>query len=53
MRYKPQKHGCTSIALGGLPDKMRVQVEPGIAVSENTVSELRKVATWPANVVEW
>ena len=51
MRYKPKNTAALQIALGGLPDKMRVQVEPGIAVSAKTVSELREVAMWPANVV--
>jgi hypothetical protein len=51
MRYKPKNTAALQIALGGLPDRMRVQVEPGIAVSAKTVSELREVATWPANVV--
>ena len=35
------------IALGSLPDKMRVEVEPDIEVSAKTVGELRKVTAWP------
>jgi hypothetical protein len=35
------------LALGSLPDKMRVEVEPDIEVSAKTVGELRKVTAWP------
>jgi hypothetical protein len=30
---------------------MRIEVEPGIAVSAKTVGELRKVTSWPENLV--
>jgi hypothetical protein len=51
MRYKPKGVAALQIALGGLPDKMRVEVDPHIEVSAKTVSGLRKVTTWPENLV--
>jgi hypothetical protein len=50
MRYKPRSTAALDIALGGLPDKMRVEVEPGVTVAAKTVGELRKVAVWPENL---
>jgi hypothetical protein len=37
MRYKPKSIAALHIALGGLPDKMRV-------------GELRKMTAWPENL---
>ena len=51
MRYKPKNILALHIALGGMPDKVRVEVESGIEVSAKTVGELRKVAAWPENLV--
>jgi hypothetical protein len=51
MRYKPKSVAALHIAIGGLPDKMRVEVDRGISVSAKTVGELRKVTTWPENLV--
>ena len=51
MKYKPKSVAALHIALGGLPGRMRIEVEPGIAVSAKTVGELRKVTSWPENVV--
>jgi hypothetical protein len=51
MRYKPKSTAALHIALGGLPDKMRVEVDRGIGVSAKTVGELRKVEEWPENLV--
>jgi len=51
MQYKPKSLGALHIALGGLPGNMRIEVEPGIAVSAKTVGELRKVTSWPENLV--
>jgi hypothetical protein len=51
MQYKPKSLGALHIALGGLPGRMRIEVEPGIAVSAKTVGELRKVTSWPENLV--
>jgi len=48
MKYKPKSVAALQIALGGLPDKMRVLAEPGIQVSAKTVGELRKA--WPENL---
>jgi hypothetical protein len=30
---------------------MRIEVEPGIAVSAKTVGELRKITSWPENLM--
>jgi hypothetical protein len=51
MRYKPKSAAALDIALGGLPDKMRVEVERGIRVSVKTVGELRNTTAWPENLV--
>ena len=48
---KPKSTAALHIALGGLPDKMRVEVDRGIGVSAKTVGELRKVKEWPENLV--
>lgn len=50
MRYKPKSAAALQVALGGLPDQMRVEVEPGIGVQAKTVGELRRTATWPGNL---
>ncbi len=51
MRYKPKNIAALRIALGGLPDKMRVEADRGIVVSAKTVGDLRKLTTWPENLV--
>jgi hypothetical protein len=51
VRYKPKSIAALHIALGGLPDKTRVKVGPDTAVSAATVGELRKLTTWPGNLV--
>ena len=51
MRYKPKNIPAVHIALGGLPGKMRVEADAGIGVSATSVGELRKVTTWPENLV--
>ena len=50
MRYKPKSIAALELALGGLPDRMRVEVESGIEVRAKTVGELRKVTDWPENL---
>jgi hypothetical protein len=50
MRYKAKSIAALQLALGSLPDKMRVEVEPDIEVSAKTVGELRKVTAWPENL---
>jgi len=50
MRYRPKSVNALHIALGGLPNKMRVEVDRGIGVSATTVSELRKLTAWPENL---
>jgi hypothetical protein len=51
MRYKPKSTAALHIALGGLPDKMRVEADKNLGVSAHTVGELRKVTAWPENLV--
>ena len=51
MQFKPRSVPALHIALGGLPDKMRVQADPDIRVSAKTVGELRKMTAWPENWV--
>jgi hypothetical protein len=50
VRYKPQSIAALHIALGGLPDKKRVEVDPGIQLSPKTVGVLRKMTAWPENL---
>jgi hypothetical protein len=50
MRYKAKSIAALQLALGNLPDKMRVEVEPNIGVSAKTVGDLRKVTAWPENL---
>jgi len=50
MRYKPKNTAALNLALGGLPDRMRVEADAGTGVSARTVGELRKVTTWPENL---
>jgi hypothetical protein len=50
MRYKPKSIAALHVALGGLPDKMRVEVDPGIQPSPKTVGELRKLSAWPESL---
>jgi hypothetical protein len=51
MRYKPKSTAALHIALGGLPDKMRVEADKNLGVSAHTVGELRKVTAGPENLV--
>jgi hypothetical protein len=51
MRYKPKNVDALHIALAGLPDKMRVEADAGIGVSAKSVADLRKLTTWPENLV--
>jgi hypothetical protein len=50
MRYEPRSTAALEIALGGLPNRMRVEVDPDIGVSAKTVGELRNAKTWPENL---
>lgn len=50
MRYKPKSIPALQIALAGLPEKMRVEADPGIGVSAKTVGELRRMTAWPGNL---
>ena len=51
MRYKLKNVSALRIALAGLPDKMRVETDPDIALSAKTVGELRNASDWPENCV--
>jgi hypothetical protein len=51
MRYKAKSIDALHIALGGLPNKMHVEVDPDIGVSAKTVGELWKLTAWPDNLV--
>jgi hypothetical protein len=51
MRFKAKSIPALHIALAGLPDEMRVEVDPGIGVSAKTVGQLRHVSVWPENSV--
>lgn len=51
MRYKPKSIAALQLALGSLPNKMRVELDPEVGVSAKTVGELRKVTAWPENLV--
>ncbi len=51
MRYKPKSIAALHIALGGLPSKMLVDVDPGVEVPAKTIGELRKIMAWPENLV--
>ena len=50
MRYKPNSIAALQLALGGLPNQMRVEVDSDIEISAKTVRELRKVTVWPENL---
>jgi hypothetical protein len=49
-RYKCKSIAALQIALGGLPDKMPVEVDPNIRVSAKTVGELRKLTALAENL---
>ena len=50
MRYKPKSIAALQVALGGLPGKMPVEVDPGVQPFPKTVGELRKATAWPENL---
>ena len=50
MRYKLKNIAALHLALGGLPDQMRVGADPATGVSAKTVGQLRKAATWPEHL---
>ena len=50
MRYKAKSIAALQLALGGLPDQMRVEIDTDIGVSAKTVGELRMVTAWPDNL---
>ena len=49
--YKCKNIAALDIALSGLPAKMQVEADVGTGVSAKTVGELRKMTTWPENLV--
>jgi len=50
MRYKLKNTAALHLALGGLPDRMRVDADPTTGVSARTVGDLRKAKVWPENL---
>ncbi len=50
MRYRPKSVAALEIALGGLPNSMRVEVDHDVGVSAKTVGQLRHAKTWPENL---
>jgi hypothetical protein len=50
MRYRLKSISALQLALGGLPDRMRVEVDADIEISARTVRELRKLTVWPENL---
>jgi hypothetical protein len=50
VRYKAKSIAALQLALGILPDKMRVEVDPDIELSAKTVGELRRLTAWPENL---
>ena len=51
MRYKPKNIAALHIALGGLPDKTRIEADQDVGISAKTVGDLRKLTTWRENLV--
>ena len=51
MRYKVKSIAALQTLLGGWPDRMHVEADPGVGVSAKTVGELRKVTAWSENLV--
>ena len=47
MRYKAKTIAALQLALGSLPDEIRVELDPGIELSAKTVGEMRKATAWP------
>jgi hypothetical protein len=50
MLYRPKNIAAVQIALGSLPGKMRVEIEPDVKISAKTVDDLRHLQSWPENV---
>ena len=50
MRYKPKSLAALQLALGGLPSRLRVDVDSDVEITAKTVGELRKVSAWPENL---
>jgi hypothetical protein len=50
MRFKARSAAALDVVLGGLPDQMKVEVDPGVGVAARTVGELRRVTAWPENL---
>jgi hypothetical protein len=50
MLYKPKNIAALQIALGRLPSKMRVEIEPNVDLRANSVADLRHLQSWPENL---
>jgi hypothetical protein len=51
MRYRPKSSAALHIALSGLPEQIRVEVDPDIKLSAATAGELREVTARPQNLL--
>ena len=51
MRYAANTIDEMQKVLFGYRDNMRVEIEPGIAVTASTVADLRALPTWPDGLV--
>ena len=51
MRYPAETIEAMRQHLLGYRDNMRVEIEPGIAVTASTVADLRALPTWPNGLV--
>ena len=51
MRYVANTIEEMQKVLFGYRDNMRVEIEPGIAVTASTVADLRALPTWPDGLV--
>jgi hypothetical protein len=45
-RYRPVTIGMLRTCLGGCPDDMEVEVEPGVPLVAKTVADLRALNAW-------
>ena len=51
MRFVPRNPGDLHTVLNRLPDEMPVEAGADTGVSATTVGELRRLLTWPKNLV--
>ena len=51
MRYSANTIEEMHKFLVGYRDNMRVEIEPGVAITAKTVADLRALSTWPEGLV--